>query len=103
MRRLGSGGTEQALVEPEPYAYPVPTSWDESADARTRELQRLVLQVARSSKQTHLQIAATLDRLAETGAPKDAARRRELAARARRFAEIEDRHIAALEAEGDGA
>jgi hypothetical protein len=50
--------------------------------------------LAQSAKQTHEQVAATMDRLAECGGP-HAQRRRQLAERSRRFAEMEAQHIAA--------
>lgn len=74
-----------------------PESGHESAVARARELHRLLLEVARSAKRAHEEVAATMGRLAEDADQKTATRRRELASRARRFAEIAARHIAALE------
>lgn len=51
-----------------------------------------LLALARQTKDIHEQVAATMDRLAEHGGP-DAQRRRDLAERSRRFAELEAQHI----------
>lgn len=51
-----------------------------------------LLALAESSKDVYEEVAATLDRLADRGGPY-AARRRALAERSRRFAELEQQHI----------
>jgi hypothetical protein len=59
------------------------------------DLRAELIAMARSVKATHESVAATMDRLADLGG-EHAARRREIAERARGFAALEARHIDAL-------
>ena len=74
----------------------MPDYWATSEE-RATQLLAMILQAAAAAQPTHLKVAATMDRLADTGAPKHAARRHELADRARSYADMEARHIAELE------
>ena len=61
-----------------------------------------LIALAQQTKDTHRQVAATMDRLAQHGEPEVQRRRRELADRARGRAEMEAHHIAVWSARQAG-
>jgi hypothetical protein len=68
---------------------------------RSRLHDRL-LETAESVRRSHEQTAETMDKLANTGGPEHATRRREAAERSRRFAEEEARQVAELRGQDSG-